>query len=151
MLKKHRASLAGGIDGEILFADRWYGFEDALYAACRLLELCSADSERSPSALLNAFVLWPATAEIAVPMPAVAARDFIQRFTAKARFDDARLTTIDGLRIDFDEGWGLIRQSGNGPGLVLRFEARTEADLLTVRTRINAQMLRIDPTLDLDR
>lgn len=150
MLKKHRANLAGGIHGEILFTDRWYGFEDALYAACRLLKLCSADSERSPSELLNAFSLWPATAEIPVLMPAVAARDFMQQFLAQARFDDAHLTTIDGLRIDFDEGWGLIRQSDNGPGLLLRFEARTEADLFTVRTRINAQMLSIDPTLDLD-
>lgn len=150
MLKKQRANLAGGIHGEILFADRWYGFEDALYAACRLLELCSADSERSPSELLNAFALWPATAEIPVLMPAVAARDFMQQFQAQARFDDAHLTTIDGLRIDFDEGWGLIRQSDNGPGLLLRFEARTEADLLTVRARIHAQMLSIDPTLDLD-
>jgi phosphomannomutase/phosphoglucomutase len=69
---------------------------------------------------------------------------------AQARFENARLTTIDGLRVDFDEGWGLVRQSNTVPGLTLRFEAETEVDLLNVRALISEQMLKIDPWLDLN-
>lgn len=150
MLKKNQAKLAGEMSGHICFADRWYGFDDALYAACRLLELLAADSERSPSEILAAIPKWPSTPELLVPMQESASREFMHRFVAQARFENARLTTIDGLRIDFAEGWGLVRQSNTVPGLTLRFEAETEVDLLNVRARISEQMLKIDPSLDLN-
>ncbi|MCX4190714.1 phosphomannomutase/phosphoglucomutase [Methylophaga sp. OBS3] len=149
-LQDHNAKLAGELSGHIFFADRWYGFDDALYAACRLLELLAADAEgRSPSEIFAAQPQRVNTPEIHVAMDDSACREFMLRFINEAQFNDARITKIDGLRADFVNGWGLVRASNTVPGLTLRFEAGSEADLQNIKQLFVQQMLQVKPTLDL--
>lgn len=147
-LQDHNAKLAGELSGHIFFADRWYGFDDALYAACRLLELLAADAEeRLPSEIFAAQPQRVNTPEIHVAMDDSACREFMQRFIDEAQFNDARITKIDGLRADFVNGWGLVRASNTVPGLTLRFEAGSEADLQNIKQLFVQQMLQVKPTL----
>lgn len=148
-LQENNAKLAGELSGHLFFADRWYGFDDALYAACRLLELLAADPDRTPTQIFAAQPQRVNTPEIHIAMDETECRQFMQRFIEKAQFSDARLTKIDGLRADFANGWGLARASNTVPGLTLRFEAGTEADLQHIKQLFVQQMLQVKPTLSL--
>lgn len=149
-LQDNNAKLAGELSGHLFFADRWYGFDDALYAACRLLELLAADTEqRSPIEIFAAQPQRVNTPEIHIAMDETECRQFMQRFVDEAQFSDARLTKIDGLRADFANGWGLARASNTVPGLTLRFEAGSEADLQHIKQLFVQQMLQVKPTLSL--
>ncbi|MDT8311057.1 MAG: phosphomannomutase/phosphoglucomutase [Methylophaga sp.] len=149
-LQEHNAKLAGELSGHLFFADRWYGFDDALYAACRLLELLAADPQgRTPAQIFAAQPQRVNTPEIHIAMDEAECRQFMQRFIKEAQFSDARLTKIDGLRVDFANGWGLARASNTVPGLTLRFEAGSEADLQHIKQLFMQQMLQVKPTLSL--
>ncbi len=149
-VQENNAKLAGELSGHLFFADRWYGFDDALYAACRLLELLAADPDgRTPVQIFGAQPQRVNTPEIHIAMEETECRQFIQRFIEEAQFSDARLTKIDGLRVDFTNGWGLARASNTVPGLTLRFEAGTEADLQHIKQLFVQQMLQVKPTLSL--
>ncbi|MDX1574127.1 MAG: phosphomannomutase/phosphoglucomutase [Methylophaga sp.] len=149
-LQDNNAKLAGELSGHLFFADRWYGFDDALYAACRLLELLAADpQERSPAQIFAAQPQRVNTPEIHIAMDETECRQFMRRFIEEAKFSDARLSKIDGLRVDFANGWGLARASNTLPGLTLRFEAGSEADLQHIKQLFVQQMLQVKPTLSL--
>lgn len=149
-LQENDAKLAGELSGHLFFADRWYGFDDALYAACRLLELLAADPEgRTPVEIFAAQPQRVNTPEIHVAMEETECRQFMQRFIEEAQFSDGRLSKIDGLRVDFAKGWGLARASNTVPGLTLRFEAGSEADLQHIKQLFMQQMLQVKPTLSL--
>ncbi len=149
-LQENDAKLAGELSGHLFFADRWYGFDDALYAACRLLELLAADPEgRTPVQIFAAQPQRVNTPEMHVAMEETECRQFMQRFIEEAQFSDARLSKIDGLRVDFAKGWGLVRASNTVPGLTLRFEAGSEADLQHIKQLFVQQMLQVKPTLSL--
>lgn len=149
-LQENDAKLAGELSGHLFFADRWYGFDDALYAACRLLELLAVDPDgRTPVQIFAAQPQRVNTPEIHVAMEETECRQFMQRFIEEARFSDARLSKIDGLRVDFAKGWGLARASNTVPGLTLRFEASSEADLQHIKQLFVQQMLQVKPTLSL--
>lgn len=149
-LQDNNGKLAGELSGHLFFADRWYGFDDALYAACRLLELLAADADgRTPVQIFAAQPQRVNTPEIHIAMAETESRQFMQRFISEARFSDARLTKIDGLRVDFTNGWGLVRASNTVPGLTLRFEAGSEADLQHIKQLFVQQMLQVKPTLSL--
>lgn len=147
-LKETGAPLGGEMSGHIFFKDRWYGFDDGLYTAARLLELLSRESA-SPREVFAKLPSGVSTPELNVPMEEGAHHAFIGTFQRQARFEDAQLTLIDGVRADFPDGWGLVRASNTTPVLVLRFEGDTPEALARIQAAFREQMLRIDPTLKL--
>lgn len=147
-MRETEAELAGEMSGHFFFAERWYGFDDGIYAAARLLEILAAQPE-APSAVLAALPAGVSTPEIKVPAPGGDPHAFVERFQAAARFDGARLSTIDGLRADWPDGWGLVRASNTTPVLVLRFDADDEAALDRIREAFRAELLAVEPELAL--
>jgi phosphomannomutase len=148
VMKEENATLAGEMSGHLFFKDRWYGFDDALYSACRLLEILS----RSSLTVSEQFRAIPDsinTPEIKIPIQDEAKFDFMRRFTAEASFPDARLICIDGLRVEYPHGWGLIRASNTSPCLVARFEALDETTLIEIQSIFKRQLHTLDQSLHL--
>ncbi len=123
-MKETHAELAGEMSGHIFFADRYYGYDDALYAACRLLEIVAA-SGRPLSAQLEGLPKMVSTPEIRVDCSDEAKFDVVKRVTEHFR-KIRDVVDVDGVRVLFEHGWGLVRASNTQPVLVLRFEAETE-------------------------
>ena len=116
------APLAGELSGHIFFKERWYGFDDAIYAAARLLEIITNTKAKSE----EIFAEMPggvSTPELRVKLPEEAHETFMQRLKDNVDFPDAQVIDTDGVRIEFQDGWGLIRPSNTSPYLTLRFEA----------------------------
>ncbi|ATD66522.1 phosphomannomutase [Luteimonas chenhongjianii] len=146
-MRETGAELAGEMSGHFFFAERWYGFDDGIYAAARLLEILALDDD--PSAVLKALPTGVSTPEIKVPAPNGDPHAFIARVQAESAFDGARLSTIDGVRADWPDGWGLVRASNTTPVLVLRFDADSREALLRIQQTFRGQLLAIDPDLEL--
>ncbi|TMN20112.1 phosphomannomutase/phosphoglucomutase [Pseudoxanthomonas sp. X-1] len=146
-MRETGAELAGEMSGHFFFQERWYGFDDGLYAAARLLEILAARDDQTPSEILDALPDGVSTPEIKVEVPAGNAHAIVQAFVAAARFDGARLSTIDGLRADWDDGWGLVRASNTTPVLVLRFEADDATALERIRSAFRSQLQAVAPEL----
>lgn len=147
------AELAGEMSGHFFFQERWYGFDDGLYSAARLLEILALRAE-TPSEVLNGLPDSIATPEIKVPVNKATSagstpHEIVGRFMDVARFDGAQLSTIDGLRADWPDGWGLMRASNTTPVLVLRFEADHPQALDRIRNEFRMQLAAIAPELDL--
>ena len=142
------AALAGEMSGHFFFQERWYGFDDGLYAACRFLEILAAsglDADELFEDIPNAI----STPELKIDMVEGEHYRFMERFKQRAKFDGARITDIDGIRADYEDGWGLVRCSNTTPCLVLRFEGSSDEGLLKVQDRFREQILAIDKTLTL--
>jgi phosphomannomutase / phosphoglucomutase len=130
-MKEVAAPLAGELSGHICFADDYYGFDDALYAACRLVDLL-ARSDRPLSRMTAELPQYRSTPEIRVEVPEAEKFDIVRR-AVEAFSRDHEVIAVDGVRVLFDEGWGLLRASNTQPVLVLRYEARTEEGLAEIR------------------
>jgi len=138
------APLAGEMSGHIFFGERWYGFDDATYTAARLLEIVSASAD--PSAVLNALPTSFSTPELNVPCAEGEPAEVVARLRAEATFPDAReVVTIDGVRVEYDDGFGLIRASNTTPVLVLRFEGTTPAALARIEADCMAALRAVKP------
>jgi phosphomannomutase / phosphoglucomutase len=151
-MRETGAALAGEMSGHFFFADnnRWYGFDDGIYAAARLMELLAADLEdRSPSEIFETLPKSVSTPEIRLPMPEGASARFMEAFRAKATFDDARITTLDGVRADWPDGWGLVRASNTSPALVFRFDADSAKALERVKQAFRLQLHAVDAKLQM--
>ena len=137
-IKEHSALLAGEMSGHVFFKERWFGFDDGLYAGARLLEILSADP--NPGEVLEALPEGVSTPELNITLPhGTDGHELIAELAATARFDGARrLITIDGLRAEFDDGFGLLRASNTTPVLVLRFEGDDAAALQRIRAQFKA-------------
>ncbi len=147
-IKETGALLGGEMSGHIFFKERWYGFDDALYSAARLLEIVSAD-DRSVSEIFGAIPNSVNTPEINIKFAVDGEHhEFMTKFVEQSSFDGAELTTIDGLRADYPDGWGLVRASNTTPSLVIRFEADSEEALERIRASFGAAMKAVDGTLD---
>jgi phosphomannomutase/phosphoglucomutase len=142
------ALLAGEMSGHIFFKERWFGFDDGLYAAARLLEVLGKD-KRPVTEIFAGLPDSINTPELNVTMQEGEPQRYIDRLLASAHFDGARMTTIDGLRADFDDGWGLVRASNTTPVLVLRFEAEDEKALARIMEEFRRVMLQVEPGLQL--
>lgn len=142
------ALLAGEMSGHIFFKERWYGFDDALYTAGRLLEILAAD-KRSTTEIFAALPSAISTPELKADTAEGGQFKFIEKFVEQASFDGAVLTTIDGLRADFEDGWGLVRASNTTPCLVIRFEAKTPQALKRIQEDFRQIMLAVDPNIKL--
>ncbi|MFL6649397.1 MAG: phosphomannomutase/phosphoglucomutase [Sulfurifustaceae bacterium] len=147
-LKESGALLAGEMSGHIFFKERWYGFDDGLYAATRLLELLSRDSR--PAA--QVFASLPNTVntpELNIKFAEGEHHEVIKELVRRANFPDAKVTTIDGLRADFADGFGLVRASNTTPMLVLRFEGDTPQALERIKHRFGELILAVRPNVSL--
>ena len=149
-MKETDAALAGEMSGHFFFGERWYGFDDGIYAAARLMEILAGDiDERTPEQIFATLPKGVSTPELKIPMREGEHYRFIEQFRAKAKFEGARLTTIDGVRADWPDGWGLVRASNTTPVLVLRFDADSAAALKRVQDVFRAQLLALDSSLPL--
>jgi phosphomannomutase len=142
-LRETGAPLAGEMSGHIFFAERWYGFDDATYCAARLLEIVSRS--KNPSAVLNALPTSFSTPELNVPCAEGEPRRVVADLLANADFPGGEIGTIDGLRVDYADGFGLIRASNTTPVLVLRFEGHTAAALQRIETEFMAALRAVKP------
>ncbi|MFK7976020.1 MAG: phosphomannomutase/phosphoglucomutase [Halioglobus sp.] len=142
------ALLGGEFSGHMFFGERWYGFDDGMYAAARLAEILSTHGE----SLDDSIAKFPAsvnTPEILVPVSDTAKFQLIDKIVANADFSAGKVNTMDGIRVDFTHGWGLIRASNTGPALTARFEADSEENLEAIKEEFRAQIALIDPSIEL--
>jgi len=147
-MRETDAELAGEMSGHFFFKERWYGFDDGIYAAARLLEILAAQP-RTPSETLNALPNGISTPEIKVDAPDGDPHSFVDWFRDEAKFEGGRLSTIDGLRVDFPDGWGLVRASNTTPVLVMRFDADSPEALARIKADFRTQLLALRPDLAL--
>jgi phosphomannomutase len=137
-MKELDSPLGGEMSGHIFFKERWFGFDDGTYAGARLLEILSRHED--PSAVLDSLPTSHSTPELNVRCAEGEPHALVEQLVAKARFAaPAEVSTIDGLRVDWPDGFGLIRASNTTPVLVLRFEGQTQEAL----ERIQSQMLEL--------
>lgn len=137
-MKEVGAQFAGEMSGHMFFAHRWYGFDDAIYAACRMLEILDQTSEPL-SRLLSDLPPLATTPEIRVACPDSVKFDLVRRAVESFR-KKYRVVDIDGARIEFEDGWGLVRASNTQPVLVMRFEAVNEKRLNEIRKLIEDEI-----------
>ncbi|HDR9097997.1 TPA: phosphomannomutase/phosphoglucomutase, partial [Burkholderia vietnamiensis] len=137
-LRETGAPLAGEMSGHVFFKDRWYGFDDGLYTGARLLEILAKTAD--PSAVLNALPDAMSTPELQLKLEEGENFRLIEKLQSEAKFDGAdEVVTIDGLRVEYPDGFGLARSSNTTPVVVLRFEAETQEGL----ERIQADFRRV--------
>jgi phosphomannomutase/phosphoglucomutase len=147
-MKEVDAPLAGEMSGHIFFKERWYGFDDALYAAARMIEILTNYSGKP----VDAFAEMPggvATPELRLAMPETEHVAFMQALKEKMPFQGAEIIDIDGLRIEYPDGWGLIRPSNTSPYLIMRFEAEDLSVLERIESEFKSALHLIDPDLQL--
>ena len=152
-MRETDAELAGEMSGHFFFKERWYGFDDGLYAAARLLEIL-AQREEDPDEVLAELPDAVATPELKVPVAEGTQHALVALVVAAAQAEDspfaaARISTIDGLRVDFPDGWGLVRASNTTPVLVLRFEGDDEAALERIKALFREQLRQVLPGAEL--
>lgn len=148
-MRETGALLGGEMTGHLVHADEWFGFDDAFYATARLLRLL-AQQTRSSSEFFAAYPTGLTTPELRVDMAEGEPFTFMERLSAQADFGpDARLITLDGLRVEFPHGWGLVRASNTTPSLVLRFEADDPAAMHDLQHRFRRQLLGLQADLAL--
>ncbi len=145
-MKETQAELAGEMSGHFFFKERWYGFDDGLYAGCRLLEIIAADG-RDPEEIFAELPQGVSTPELKIDMQEGAHYRFMEKFRERAKFEGARVTLIDGVRADWTDGWGLVRCSNTTPCLVLRFDAADGDALARIQGLFRAQLLALDAKL----
>ncbi len=147
-MKETGALLAGEMSGHVFFKERWYGFDDGLYTAARLLEILARDA-RAPSQVFAELPETVNTPELKLEMAEGEHFDLMQRLQSSADFPGAKLTTIDGVRADFPDGWGLARPSNTTPTVIIRFEADNTAALTRIQNLFRAALLKLEPDLKL--
>ncbi len=145
-LKETGALLAGEFSGHLAFGERWYGFDDAVYSAARLLEILGGGSA-SMSELFAEFPETQSTPELKIQTTEDAKFKIMDRLAANGDFKEGTVTSIDGIRVDYENSWGLIRASNTSPVLTLRFEADTEADLDAVQNIFRTELAKIHSAL----
>lgn len=149
-MRETGAELAGEMSGHFFFKERWFGFDDGIYAAARLLEILAGDLQgRSPQEIFATLPSSVSTPELKIELDEGEHYRFMDKLRQQANFDEATLITIDGLRADWPDGWGLVRASNTTPVLVLRFEADNAAALKRIQQVFRKQLLAVDFKLKL--
>lgn len=142
------ALVGGEMSGHIFIKDRWYGFDDGMYAAARLLEIMTLRDQDIDS-LFASFPSLPSTPEIKIPVSEERKFELVDTLIQHGDFQNGKPITIDGLRVDFSKGWGLVRASNTSAALTLRFEAETEEILAQLQQLFKTELLKIDSSLDI--
>lgn len=147
-LRETGAPFAGEFSGHLCFGERWYGFDDALYSGARLLEIIGG-SPLSAEALFARFPAGFGTPELKVRTTEAAKFKVVEQLADRGDFGDGKVTAIDGVRVDYPDGFGLVRASNTSPMLTLRFEADSAAGLRRIRARFNAALAAVAPELSI--
>jgi phosphomannomutase/phosphoglucomutase len=137
-MREEKAALGGEMSGHIFFADRYFGYDDAIYASCRLIELLSK-TDRKLTQLLQDVPKTFITPEIRVDCPDEIKFRVVEKVKEELR-KGYSIIDVDGVRVKFEDGWGLVRASNTQPVLVLRFEAQTEKRLLAIKELVEAKV-----------
>jgi phosphomannomutase/phosphoglucomutase len=145
-LAETQAALAGEMSGHLFFKDEWYGFDDAIYAGARLLRILAA-TEQTCSELFADIPNSINTPELKIDVDESEKSALIEQLILRANFDSAEQVTIDGLRVNFADGWGLVRSSNTAPCLVLRFEAESKEVLARIQAVFRDLLLSVKPEL----
>ena len=138
------AILGGELSGHIFIKDRWFGFDDGIYAAARILEIMAL-REQSLDELLDTLPQLVSTPELLLPVSEGEKFALIKQLREQGDFPEADINTLDGLRIEYSDGWGLVRASNTVAALTLRFEAETDEALQRIRSEVMAQLNKVAP------
>ena len=148
-MKEINAILGGEMSGHIFFKDRWFGFDDGIYAGIRMLEIIS-NSNKTSSEIFNELPKSYSTPELNITVNKDGFQhEFMKKFASEANFIDAKISKIDGVRADFANGWGILRASNTTPCLVMRFEAKSEKMLKNIKDAFINEIFKIDPALEI--
>ena len=147
-LKASGAALAGEMSGHIFFKERWFGFDDGVYAGARLIELL-AKQDRTPQAIFDDLPDSINTPELRMEFAEGEHYAFMEKLKKVAEFPDANMQTIDGIRVDFADGFGLVRPSNTTPILVLRFEADSEDAIERIQTAFATEIRKVDKDISI--
>ncbi|WLQ17458.1 phosphomannomutase/phosphoglucomutase [Hahella aquimaris] len=145
-MKETGALLAGEMSGHIFFKERWFGFDDGIYSAARLLEILGID-ERNADAVFDEFPEDVSTPEINIAVSDSSKFMVMEKLSQNASWGDGNVSSIDGVRVEYADGWGLCRASNTTPVLVLRFEAESQDALGRIQKVFRDQLLAVDPSL----
>ncbi len=148
-MRETNALLAGEFSGHIFFKERWFGFDDGLYAAARLMEIMSL-RDQSLDNMIEAMPALFISPEIKIAIPEEQKFALIDDIIQNSNFGSGEKTLIDGLRVDFDNGWGLVRASNTSPAITLRFEADSVEDLEQIKSLFRQEITAVDSTIKLD-
>jgi phosphomannomutase/phosphoglucomutase len=148
-IKKTNAPLAGEMSGHIFFNDAWYGFDDGHYSAFRLIEVIK-NSSSSLSTLFDQLPKAFSTPELNINVNEEEKFKIVEDFVSQSDFGEGKKITIDGLRVNFNDGWGLLRASNTTPKLVLRFEANSPERLNEIQNLFLNQLKKIDETINIE-
>lgn len=143
------ALIGGEYSGHIFIKDRWYGFDDGMYAMARLLEIITLRDQKIDD-IFTAFPLLPATPELKISVRDEDKFALVEKLIAQGDFQNGKPTTIDGLRVDFSKGWGLVRASNTSPALTLRFEAESQEALEKIQQLFKRELLKLDSNLPIN-
>lgn len=148
-MKETGALLAGEMSGHVFFKERWYGFDDGLYSAARLLEILGVEDRHSDEVFAD-FPEDISTPELNIEVTEAGKFELVKKLSSAGEFGEGSISTIDGVRVDYPDGWGLCRASNTTPMLVLRFEAENEQALERIKTVFREQLQKVAPDLDVD-
>ncbi|NOG60626.1 MAG: phosphomannomutase/phosphoglucomutase [Proteobacteria bacterium] len=147
-MKEVDAPLAGEMSGHIFFKERWYGFDDALYTAARLVEIFT-NAKTKPTELFAELPEGVSTPELRLPLEEDQHGGFMEELAEKIAVSDAEIIDIDGVRIEYSDGWGLARPSNTSPYIILRFEGESEAVLERIKSEFRAAIQLVIPDAEI--
>jgi len=147
-INEHNPLLAGEMSGHIFFNDKWYGFDDGVYSGARIIELI-LKTKKSISSLNKELPVLYSTPELNVEVSDEKKFEIVKQFIANCSIEGEKIA-IDGLRINFDDGWGLLRASNTTPMLVMRFEGDTKESLIKIKNKFINELSRIYPDIDIN-
>lgn len=145
-MEETQALIGGEYSGHIFIKDRWYGFDDGIYAMARLLEIITLRDQKIDD-IFAAFPQLYSTPEIKIAVPDLDKFGLIKKLSETGDFANGTITTIDGLRVDYTKGWGLVRASNTSPALTLRFEAESHDSLEKIQQLFKRELLKVDNRL----
>ena len=147
-IKEHNPLLAGEMSGHIFFNDRWYGFDDGVYSGARIIELIFK-TKKSITNLNKQLPALFSTPELNIKVSDEKKFEIVKKFVANCTLEGEKIS-IDGLRINFDNGWGLLRASNTTPMIVMRFEGNTKENLIKIKNKFIKELSRICPDIDIN-
>ncbi len=148
-MRETGALLGGEFSGHMFFGERWFGFDDGMYAAARLAEILSTHGE-SLDDCIDKFPATINTPEIIIPVADDYKFKLMQKIITSADFSSGKVNTLDGIRVDFTDGWGLVRASNTVAALTARFEADSAEHLEVIQEEFRAQIGLVDPKVQLN-